>query len=85
MATNLNNGTEKLTISNQWNSQQVADLITKLKGIPEGTGTPFDSTLILWVKELGIGDSPSHTTGKTLNNIFGDPAFCTGLLSGLTA
>ena len=61
MATHPNNCTEKLTISNQWDSQQVADLITTLKGIPEGSGTPFDSTLILWVNELGIGDSRSHT------------------------
>jgi hypothetical protein len=133
LSTNQNNCTEKLTIINQWYSQQVADLITKLKAIPEGTGTLFDSTLVVWVNELGIGDSHSHTriplafagatqgyfktgryvkfpngtsmnnllvsianamgvmptakdsSGKTLNNIFGDPAFCTGPLSGLTA
>ena len=70
MATNPNNCTEKLTIINPRHSPQVADLITKLKGIPEGTGTLFDSTLILWVNELGI---------------VGDPAICIGPLSGLTA
>jgi hypothetical protein len=70
MATNPNNCTEKLTIINQWYSQEIADLITKLKGIPEGTGTLFDSTWIRWVNELGI---------------VGHPAICTGPLSGLTA
>jgi len=45
MARNQNNCTEKLT----------------LEAIPEGTGTLFDSTLIVWVNELGIGDSHSHT------------------------
>jgi hypothetical protein len=46
MPTNQNNWTEKLTIINRWYSEQVADLITNLKGIPEGAG---------------IGDNHSHT------------------------
>jgi hypothetical protein len=51
----------KLTTINQWYAQQIADFIAKLKAIPEGTGTLFDNTLIVWVNELGFGNSHSHT------------------------
>lgn len=118
----------KLTLINQWYAQQIADMVAKMKAIPEGSGTMFDSTLIAWVNELGIGISHSHTriplafigscqgyfkTGRYMklakgtsmnsylvsmanamgvtpavngmNNIFGDPNFCKGPLTGLTA
>jgi hypothetical protein len=108
---------------NSWYATQLANFITKLKSIPEGTGTLFDNTVILWCNELGIGNIHSHTrvpfllagscggyfkTGRYVqfpagtphnnllasialamgvpltNNSFGDPAFCTGPLPGLT-
>jgi ribosomal protein L30/L7E len=108
---------------NTWYAQQIADFITALKAVPEGNGTLFDNTVILWCNELGIGNIHSHTrvpfllagscggylkTGRYLsfpqgtphnnllasialamgvgltNNTFGDPAFCTGPLPGLT-
>jgi hypothetical protein len=123
----------KLTIMNQWYAQQIADLIAALKAVPEGSGTLFDNTVILWTNELGIGNVHSHTriplmiagsaagyfktgryikypngtsmnnllvsianamgvtptamdsSGKVVNNSFGDPTFCTGPLTGLTA
>jgi hypothetical protein len=112
-----------LTQINGWYAQQISDFITTLKSIPEGTGTVFDNTVILWCNELGLGSSHTHTrvpfllagkcggyfkTGRYLkfpsgtfhnnllaslslamdvpltDNKFGDPAFCTGPLSGLT-
>src|SRR5262249_44970781 len=37
----------------RWYAQQVADFIALLKAIPEGNGTVYDNTIILWVNELG--------------------------------
>ena len=51
----------KLTIMNQWYAQQIADLIAALKAVPEGSGTLFDNTVILWTNELEIGNIHSHT------------------------
>lgn len=114
----------QLTKINGWYAQQISDFITTLKSIPEGTGTIFDNTVILWCNELGLGGMHTHTrvpfllagkcggyfkTGRYLqfpsgtfhNNLlaslslamdvpltgnkFGDPAFCTGPLPGLTS
>ncbi len=116
-----NDRDNKLTRMNQWYAEQISNFVTKLKSIPEGDGTLFDSTLILWVNELGEGPPHSHTRipfsiigscqgyfrtgrymsfqGKAQNDLFvsvaqamgvdittfGDPAFCTGPLAGLTA
>jgi hypothetical protein len=51
----------KLTLINTWYAQQIADFIANLKAIPEGAGTLFDSTLIVWLNELGSGSVHSHT------------------------
>lgn len=56
-----NDSKAKLTTMNQWYAQQIANFITKLKSIPEGSGTLFDNTLVVWVNELGIGNVHSHT------------------------
>ncbi len=116
-------GDPGLIAVDSWYATQIANFITKLKAIPEGTGTVFDNTLILWCNELGLGDHHTHTrvpfllagscggyfkTGRYVsfptgtphnnllasislamgvpltNNVFGDPAFCTGPLPGLT-
>ncbi|HET6281516.1 MAG TPA: DUF1552 domain-containing protein [Polyangia bacterium] len=37
----------------RWYAQQVADFIAMLKAIPEGNGTVYDNTIILWSNELG--------------------------------
>jgi hypothetical protein len=42
-----------LSIVHRWYATQVADLITMLKAIPEGNGTVYDNTIILWTNELG--------------------------------
>jgi hypothetical protein len=50
---------DKLTRINRWFASQLASLATKLDAIPEGDGTVLDNTCILWVNELGRGNS--HT------------------------
>ena len=42
-----------LSIVQRWYATQVADLVTMLKAIPEGNGTVYDNTVILWTNELG--------------------------------
>ena len=42
-----------LSIVQRWYATQVADFVTMLKAIPEGNGTVYDNTVILWTNELG--------------------------------
>jgi len=42
-----------LSILQRWYATQVADFVTMLKAIPEGNGTVYDNTVILWTNELG--------------------------------
>ncbi len=44
-----------------WHAEQLAKLIDRLKAIPEGDGTVFDNTVIIWVNELTKGN---HDTGN---------------------
>lgn len=37
----------------RWYAKQVAEFIAMLKAIPEGNGTAYDNTIILWKNELG--------------------------------
>jgi len=37
----------------RWYAKQVAAFVTMLKAIPEGNGTAYDNTIILWSNELG--------------------------------
>ncbi len=50
----------KLTRINTWYASQLAGLIARLKAIPEGNGTVFDNTLILWSNELAKGNTHSR-------------------------
>jgi hypothetical protein len=50
----------KLTRINTWYASQLAGLIDRLKAIPEGDGTVFDNTLILWANELAKGNTHSR-------------------------
>ena len=43
----------KVSRVHRWYTQQVADFIAMLKAIPEGNGTVYDNTIILWMNELG--------------------------------
>lgn len=47
---------EKLVKINTWYAEQLAYLIAAMKKIPEGTGTMFDNTVIVWGNELGVGN-----------------------------
>jgi hypothetical protein len=53
-------GIDKITRIERWYAGELASLIGKLKAIPEGDGSVFDSTLILWVNELGKGNTHSR-------------------------
>lgn len=52
---------EKLTKINTWYTEQLVKLVEKLKATPEpqGDGSMFDHSIILWGNELGKGNS--HT------------------------
>jgi hypothetical protein len=50
---------DKLVRINTWYAEQFGYLIEQLASIPEGDGTLLDNTCILWINELGKGNS--HT------------------------
>lgn len=112
---------DKLMRISRFYAEQLAYLITRLKSIPEGDGTLFDNTLIVWTNEHADGNHLrvnmpyvfAGTAGgyfkpgrhvvqarevghqnmlvSVLNAMgvdtmtFGDPNYCTGPLTGLTA
>lgn len=47
----------KLTRINSWYASMFAGLVARLKAVPEGNGTLFDSTMILWCNELAKGNT----------------------------
>lgn len=49
----------KITEINRWYAGKLAELCARLDAIPEPGGTLLDNTLIIWVNELGRGNS--HT------------------------
>ncbi len=51
----LNEDDDKMTLIHTWMAEQLAYLIERLKAIPEGEGTVFDNTAILWANEVSIG------------------------------
>jgi hypothetical protein len=53
-------GQTKLTAVTEWHTEQLAYLISAMKKIPEGSGTMFDNTVILWGTEVSIGNTHSH-------------------------
>ena len=50
---------ENLVNINRWYAEKFALILDKLKAIPEGEGTLLDNTVVVWVNELGKGNS--HT------------------------
>ncbi len=48
-----------LTSINRWYSDQFAYLLNLMDSVPEGDGTLLDNSVVLWVNELGKGNS--HT------------------------
>jgi hypothetical protein len=45
---------------NRWHAEQLAGLVDRLKAIPEGDGTVFDNTVILWTNEQSRGNNHSR-------------------------
>jgi hypothetical protein len=50
---------EKIVLINRWYAEQFAYLISSLEAVPEGDGTLLDNTIVVWMNELGKGNS--HT------------------------
>jgi hypothetical protein len=46
---------------NTWFASQLAYFIQKLKEIPEGDGSVFDNTVILWTNEQSVGNNHDRT------------------------
>ena len=44
----------------KWHSQMLANFLTRLSQIPEGSGTVLDNTLVLWGNEVAEGSTHSH-------------------------
>lgn len=55
-------GSAQFDDAQRWYAEQLAYLIDRLKSFPEGDGTVFDNTLIVWVNE--VGSAGSHDTGN---------------------
>jgi hypothetical protein len=51
----------QLSIVTNFYAQQVSYFIDKLKAIPEGSGTAYDNTIIMWTTELGDPARHMHT------------------------
>lgn len=50
---------EDLIRINRWYAQRYAEMLARLDRIPEGGGSVLDNTVVVWVNELGKGNS--HT------------------------
>ncbi len=55
------NSQRLLSIMINWYAQQVSYLCDLLKAIPEGSGTAYDNTILLWITELGDPARHMHT------------------------
>jgi hypothetical protein len=47
----------KIAAADTWTAEQFAALIDRLKAIPEGDGTVFDNSVVIWTNELSKGNS----------------------------
>lgn len=50
---------EQIVQINRWYATKFARVLERMKAIPEGNGTMLDNTAVIWVNELGKGNS--HT------------------------
>jgi len=51
---------QELVARQTWHSQMLANFLTRLSQIPEGSGTVLDNTLVLWGNEVSQGNTHSH-------------------------
>jgi hypothetical protein len=54
------NAFKELVSRQTWHSQMLANFLTRLSQIPEGSGTVLDNTLVLWGNEVSQGNTHSH-------------------------
>jgi hypothetical protein len=50
----------ELVARQTWHSQMLANFLTRLSQIPEGSGSVLDNTLVLWGNEVSQGNTHSH-------------------------
>jgi len=50
----------ELVARQTWHSQLLANFLTRLSQIPEGSGTVLDNTLVVWGNEISEGNTHSH-------------------------
>ena len=50
----------ELVTRQTWHSQMLANFLTRLSQIPEGSGSVLDNTLVLWGNEVSEGNTHSH-------------------------
>jgi hypothetical protein len=55
------NGAGDKTKLDAWLMGQMAELIKRMKAIPEGNGTMFDNAVILWANHMGNGGAHNST------------------------
>lgn len=60
----------ELTAMNRWIAEQVAALATSLQAVPDGAGTLLDGTMLLWVNDMGTGNT--HDLANTPYVIVGN-------------
>ncbi len=53
MQDNVDLSIRRVSRIHRWHAEHVAALCDQLKAIPEGNGTVYDNTIILWTNELG--------------------------------
>ncbi|HKO47665.1 MAG TPA: DUF1552 domain-containing protein [Polyangiaceae bacterium] len=54
------NAYNELVSRQSWHSQALANFLTRLSQIPEGSGTVLDNTLLVWGNEISEGNTHSH-------------------------
>jgi hypothetical protein len=54
------NAFKELVTRQTWHSQMLANFLTRLSQIQEGSGTVLDNTLVVWGNEISQGNTHSH-------------------------
>lgn len=62
----LQDNFDKLTVIDQWEVAQFADLVGRLKAIPEGEGTLLDNCMVYFSSEVEDGNAHRHTNMPVL-------------------
>jgi hypothetical protein len=63
---NLEENFQKLTVIDTWEVARFADLVARLKAVPEGEGTLLDHCAVYFSSEVADGNSHQHTSMPVL-------------------